>query len=209
MAKIFENIDSKNKYKLLHSFRADTYKFKQNESIIDTVNENNVLCLITKGSVNLIRNNETGNNYIVERIEEDNILGSFIYNINEIDFDIITNEETEIISMNYYDLLNYRGKNKNYNTFIKNIFQVLSTKAKENNERINILTRKGIRNKLLEYFEIMYKKNNSRNIYLPFTFTELADFIAVDRSAMTRELKTLKEEGFIKTTGKRITLLYK
>lgn len=209
MAKIFENIDSKNKYKLLHSFRADTYKFKQNESIINTVNENNVLCLITKGSVNLIRNNETGNNYIVERIEEDNILGSFIYNINEIDFDIITNEETEIISMNYYDLLNYRGKNKNYNTFIKNIFQVLSTKAKENNERINILTRKGIRNKLLEYFEIMYKKNNSRNIYLPFTFTELADFIAVDRSAMTRELKTLKEEGFIKTTGKRITLLYK
>lgn len=207
--KIFENIDSKNKYKLLHSFRADTYNYKPNTSIINIVSENNIICLITKGSVNLIRNNETGNSYIIEKIEENNLLGSFIYNINDFDFDVITTEETEIISMNYYDLLNYRGKNKNYNIFIKNIFQILNSKIKENNERINILTRKGIRNKLLEYFEIMYKKNNSRNIYLPFTFTALADYIAVDRSAMARELKSLKEEGFIKTTGKRITLLYK
>ena len=207
--KIIENIDSKNKYKLLHSFRADTYNYKPNTSIINIVSENNIICLITKGSVNLIRNNETGNSYIIEKIEENNLLGSFIYNINDFDFDVITTEETEIISMNYYDLLNYRGKNKNYNIFIKNIFQILNSKIKENNERINILTRKGIRNKLLEYFEIMYKKNNSRNIYLPFTFTALADYIAVDRSAMARELKSLKEEGFIKTTGKRITLLYK
>ena len=207
--KIFENIDSKNKYKLLHSFRADTYNYKPNTSIINIVSENNIICLITKGSVNLIRNNETGNSYIIEKIEENNLFGSFIYNINDFDFDVITTEETEIISMNYYDLLNYRGKNKNYNIFIKNIFQILNSKIKENNERINILTRKGIRNKLLEYFEIMYKKNNSRNIYLPFTFTALADYIAVDRSAMARELKSLKEEGFIKTTGKRITLLYK
>ena len=111
--------------------------------------------------------------------------------------------------MNYNDLINYRGKNKFYNILIKNLFKIITTKTKTINERINILSRKGIRNKLLEYFDIMCKKNNSRNIYLPFTFTELADYIAVDRSAMTREIKYLKEEGFIKTTGKRITLLYK
>ncbi len=209
MTNIFDNIDSKNKYKLLHSFRADTHHFKEKESIIGLVNENNILCLITKGSINIIRNNISGNNYVIERINENNLIGSTLYNLNDIDFDIITNEETEIITMNYSDFVNYRGKNKNYNTLIKNIFSIINNKARENNERINILTRKTIRNKLLEYFEIMYKKNNSRNIYMPYTFTELADYIAVDRSAMTRELKYLKEEGFISITGKRITLLYK
>lgn len=209
MGYIFENIDSKNKYKLLRSFRADTFKFNTGESIINLVNENNSLCLITKGSANLIRNSANGNNYIIERIEENNIVGSLVFNINDIDFDIITNEETEIISMNYGDVINYRGKNKDYNLFMKNLFSIIRLKLKENNERINILTRKTIRNRLLEFFEIMYKKNNSRNIYLPFTFTELADYISVDRSAMTRELKNLKEEGFIKITGKRITLIYK
>lgn len=209
MINIFSNIDSKNKYKLLHSFKADTYNYKENENITHIVCEDNILCLITKGSVNIVRNTENGSNYILERIEENNIIGTSLYAINDIDYLVRTNEETEIISMNYSDVINYRGKNKYYNTFIKNIFEILSSKQKENNERINILTKKGIRNKLLEYFDIMHRKNNSRNIYLPYTFTELADYIGVDRSAMSRELKTLKDEGFIKTTGKRITLLYK
>ena len=74
---------------------------------------------------------------------------------------------------------------------------------------MNIISKKSIRNKLLEFFDLSFRKNNSRNIYLPFTFTELADYLLIDRTAMTRELKTLKDEGFIKITGKRITLLYK
>ena len=37
----------------------------------------------------------------------------------------------------------------------------------------------------------------------------VADYISVNRSAMFRELKNLKEEGFIEVNGKRITLLYK
>ena len=40
------------------------------------------------------------------------------------------------------------------------------------------------------------------------TYIELADYLAVDRSAMTRELKNLTEEGFIKREDKKITLLY-
>ena len=209
MALIFENIDSKNKYKLLHSFRADIHNIKENESIIKIVNENNILCLITKGSLNLIRHSVNGNDFIIEIIEENNIIGPSLYNLNNIDYDLIANEETEIITMNYSDVINYRGKNKKYDTFMKNIFVIINSKMKEQSERINILTKKGIRNKLLEYFEIIYRKNNSRNIYLPFTFSLLADYLGIDRSAMTRELKYLKEEGFIKITGKRITLLYK
>ena len=52
----------------------------------------------------------------------------------------------------------------------------------------------------------MYKKNNSRIIYLPYTFIDLADYLGVDRSAMYRELKNLKEEGLITITNKKIIL---
>ena len=78
----------------------------------------------------------------------------------------------------------------------------------EKNERISMLTKKTIRNKLLEYFNIMSKKYNSKYIYLPFNFTNLADFLAIDRCAMSRELKYLKDEGFIEIKDKKITLLY-
>jgi len=79
-------------------------------------------------------------------------------------------------------------------------------KKSEKNDRIEILTEKTIRNKLLKYFQITTKKNGSKNIYLPFTFTELAEYIAVDRSAMTRELKNLKEDNIIEINNKIIKI---
>ena len=95
-----------------------------------------------------------------------------------------------------------------YNIFINNLFDIIHTKLNEKNERIRILTKKTIRDKLLEYFEYEYKKTRSKFIYLPNSFKDLADYFAVNRSAMFRELKSLKEEKFIKIDGKKITLLY-
>ena len=71
------------------------------------------------------------------------------------------------------------------------------------------LAQKQIRDKLLEYFEIEHKKTRQRYIYLPFSLKDLADYLAINRSAMFRELKHLKEEKLIEVKGNKITLLYK
>ena len=48
----------------------------------------------------------------------------------------------------------------------------------------------------------------SKTFILPFSLSVLSDYLSVDRSAMSRELKNLKDEGFINIKQKRITLLY-
>ena len=75
------------------------------------------------------------------------------------------------------------------------------------NTRIELLTKKNIRDKLLSYFNIISSKKFSKTITLPFSLTDLADYLSVDRSAMMRELSHLKEEGFIEKKGNKITLL--
>ena len=40
------------------------------------------------------------------------------------------------------------------------------------------------------------------------SYTELADYLAVNRSALSREIKNLKDDELIETKGKRIKLLY-
>ena len=77
------------------------------------------------------------------------------------------------------------------------------------NKRINIITKKTIRNKLLEYFNTNSYGHQKKYVYLPFNLTKLADYLSVDRTAMSRELKSLKDEGFIEINKKRITLFYK
>ena len=62
--------------------------------------------------------------------------------------------------------------------------------------------------KVFEYFKNSYQETNARVLYLKSSFTALADYLAVDRSAMTRELKNLKDEGLIEIKNKKIKLLY-
>ena len=78
----------------------------------------------------------------------------------------------------------------------------------EKNERIQILTKKTIRNKFLEYLNLQSRSKGSRNIYLPYSYKDLADYLAVDRSALAREISSLREEGFIETKGRKITILF-
>ena len=77
------------------------------------------------------------------------------------------------------------------------------------NTRIELLTKRSIRDKLIGYFTLISSKNLNKSFTLPFSLTDLADYLNVDRSAMMREMKSLKEEGFIEKNGNRITLLYK
>ena len=210
MIDIFDGISNKNKAKLLKKLRVDTLHFKKNESIIRLFNDENMINFIVKGKVKIILNSINGNEIVTENLDDGDVFSSSITYIDKDETDAITLEDTEIVSMNYNEILDFKDNTKDYyNKFIKNLFIIMTEKISIRNERIQILTKKTIRNKLLAYFEMMRKKNNSVNIYLPFNFIDLAAYIAVDRSAMSRELGILKEEGFIKITGKRITLLYK
>ena len=78
----------------------------------------------------------------------------------------------------------------------------------QQNKRIEILSKRTIREKLLSYFTLLSGKGFNKTITLPFSLTNLADYLSVDRSAMMRELKTLSDEGFISKNGKIITLLF-
>ena len=112
--------------------------------------------------------------------------------------------------IDYENLLNPDNFVYNYYCeFFRNLFDIINKILKERNDRIRILEKKTIRDRLLEYFEIEYKKNHSKHIYPPSSFKDLADYFGVNRAAMFREMRNLKDEGFIASKNGRITLLHK
>lgn len=209
MVNLFHNISEKNQEKLLKLLEANTLFFKKNTTILSMITEDNVIGIVLSGYIQIVRNDDFGNRTIIEELEENSIFGTLFSSISDSEYDIVTKEDTKLIIIEYERIIkSVQIHNVFYTQFIQNLLQILSDKINEKNERIKILTKKTIRNKLLEYFKIVSKKNGSRNIYLPFSFTELADYLAIDRCAMSRELKNLKEEGFITIKNKKITLLY-
>ena len=88
----------------------------------------------------------------------------------------------------------------------KNLLQVLAKKLIELHKKVDTLSKRSIRDKLLEY--IHYCPKLEKNVALiPFSRQELANYLNVDRSALSREMKTMVDEKIIKVEGKKIIFL--
>ncbi len=206
----FDNLSTSQINKLYDLLGVHIYKFKKNQEVLPTLKNGNIVAIILHGCAQIINIEYNGNEIIMETLIENSIFGSNISATNTENYQIIAKEPTEVVVIDYDKLINPSNLKFNYfNIFFRNLFDIINIKFKEKNERIRILEQKQIRNKLLEYFEIEQKKTRLKYINLPFTFRDLADYLAVNRSAMFRELKYLKDEKFIEINNRKITLLYK
>ena len=206
----FENLSESQINKLYSLLGVHVYKFNKNQEILPTIKNDDIIGIILSGYAQIINIEYNGNEIVLENLYKNDIFGSNISATNNEDYQIFAKQFTEVLVIDYDKLFNpVNIKYSFFNIFFINLFDIIINKFKEKNERVRILEKKQIREKLLEYFEIEHKKNRLNYIELPFTLRELADYIAVNRSAMFRELKNLKDEKFIEIRNKRIILLYK
>lgn len=209
MRKLFNKISVKEQSKLLKLLETSVLIYKKDTAILSSIEEN-IIGIILEGKAQIIRTDYNGNRTIMEELEEESVFGTALSSLSSDECEIITKEDTKVLIIDYDHILESENNNyAYYNQFIKNLLEITTNIIDEKNERIEILTKKTIRDKLLEYFSIYSKKHGTHIIYLPFSLTDFADYLAVDRSAMSREMRNLKDEGFIDSKGRKITLLYR
>lgn len=211
MATPFEGLTRSQINKLLDLLGVHVYKFNKNQEILPTIKNENIVGIILDGYAQILNIEYNGNEIVIDNLYKDSVFGTTISLTNSENYQIIAKQDTEVLVIDYDKLINPQNLNHNYfNIFFRNLFDIINIKMKEKNERIKVLEKKQIREKLLEYFEMEYKKGHlNNNIFLSFSFKDLADYLAINRSAMFRELKHLKEEKLIEVKNRRVTLLYK
>ena len=209
MLNIFANIPSKNIPRLLTFLEAHTFTFSKGSKILSNIIEDNAICIVKSGIVQMNKIDYQGNTIITEELGENSLFGSFLEDFTSKGHEFKVIEDLELIIIDFNKILNAdETLSTTYHQFIKNIISIMTLKIKEQNERLEILSNKTIRNKLLAYFKMIHEKTKSMIIYLPFSYTNLANYLAMDRTAMARELKNLKDEGLILTKGRMIKILY-
>ncbi|MBR3211445.1 MAG: Crp/Fnr family transcriptional regulator [Bacilli bacterium] len=211
MSNLFENISENNMLKLKKILRASSQRYKKNINVLSNVNRDDFIALIDYGNIELIYTDYEGNKTVIEELETGEVFGTLTSSIKNEGITCITKEDTQITFIEYNQITNDEiFKTDYYIIFIKNLIKVLTEQLNTRNIRIELLTKRTTRDKLLAYFKYIDRKtgNGSKTIRLPLTYTELASYLSIDRCAMTRELKNLKDEGFIEVIGKRIILHY-
>lgn len=91
---------------------------------------------------------------------------------------------------------------------VENLVRVLSADNDFLKLKATLFSQKSLRSKLLLYLQHLSKKQKTDTVYIPFTRTKLADFLAADRSALSRELGRMCTENLIHLQGNRIHLAF-
>ena len=117
-------------------------------------------------------------------------------------------EETRVLFLNVGKLLTVCGNACPFHArLIRNLLSISAGKNLQLSRRIFHTTPKSIRGRLLSYFSECAKKSGSLTFTLPFNRQQLADYLGVDRSAMSSELSKMQRDGLIQVQGGTITMV--
>ena len=185
-------------------------KFIKGETVTTYIEKRNQICIVLSGEVDLLRYDLNGNKTIIGHYVENDVFGEVFYPANtNNELFAMAKKNSEILFYTYDSLITKCRRNCDFHkNLIEGLSELFLDQIINLNLRIELLTKRNIRGKILSYFDILSKGSLRRTFTLPFSYTDLADFLSVDRSAMMRELKLLIDEGFIKKRGNKITLLY-
>lgn len=191
--------------------RVQKKSFLKGDIITTYIEKRKQICILVSGKADLIRYNLNGNQDIVDKFTKNDIFGEAFYPVNSNnELAVKATENCEVLFFLYDNVITKCKPNCKYHSdFSIHLSELIMQNTIHQNTRIEVLSKRTIRDKLLTYFSILSNKNYSKIITIPFSLTTLADYLSVDRSAMMRELKSLTDEGFIvKENKNNIKLLY-
>lgn len=207
---LFKNISMDELPHLLTCLKSRSTTFPKDYTVIDEGDLTDEMGVVTSGSVNIVRHDFWGNRTVVTNI---GVGGTFAESVafTQVPSEVaaVTCESTTILFLDINKVINTCSTGCNYHQkLVENLVRLLSQKNLELMKKINHITKRSTREKLLSYLSEEAKKNPSEKTFtIPFDRQQLADYLCVERSAMSSELSKMRSEGILEYHRSSFTLL--
>ena len=178
---------------------ARTIRYRKDETILRSGNTMRFIGLVLSGSVNIIEYDYNGNTAIIARFTVPELFGeAFVCaGISHSPVTIQAAEDTEILSLDYQKVIKTCTSACPFHAkLVENMMKQIAQKNLFLVQKISILSKRSTREKLLHFFET--QRGGSNQFTIPLNREELANYLCVDRSAMSNELCKMRDEGLIK-----------
>ena len=197
---LFENIEDDNLMAILGCLDAKLYSYRKNQTILREGDTANLIGIVLKGKVQIVRIDYYGNRSIVAIIEPTQMFGESFACADEkkVPVDIVASENSEVLMVDCQRVIHSCSNACDFHRQI--IFNLLKVVAKKNimfNQKIEITSKRTTREKLITYLLQQAKRAGSDEFAIPYDRQELADYLEVDRSGLSAEIGKLKKEGII------------
>lgn len=186
----------------LLTFQKGDYVFREGERI------DNITVLV-KGKLLVQHDDFWGNRNIVNVIRVGEMFGEAYVapESGSLLNDVIAEEDSAVIFFDVRRILTVCSTACRFHSMvIHNLFFAISEKNRKLVQKIGHMSKRSTRAKLLSYLSEEAKRQNSSHFTIPFTRQQLADFLCVDRSAMSNELCKMRDEGLLQFDKNQFTL---
>ena len=207
--KIFDQIDETNKGNMLKCLNAHTQKYHKGQFIFQPDADAPLVGIVLEGSVQMISEDMWGNTSLLSVIGPDELFGETFACASEDNY-ILTFQavsECQILLMDYHRVLHTCNMACGFHhRLIENMVKIIAAKNLELIKKIDVVSKLRIREKILTYLSQCAGVNNANTFTIPMGRLKMAEYLCVDRSALTRELARMAEEGLIEYDKNTFTL---
>ena len=167
------------------------------------------LGVVMEGAVNIIKDDVWGNRKIIENIGGGQIFGETYACLKGelLMVDVQASERSRILFMDVNRILTTCSSSCDFhNRLIRSLMYVLAGKNLMLTKKMDIITPKSLRERVMVYLSQESVKQGCRTVTVPFNRQQMADYLSVDRSALSAELSRMQRDGVISYENNRFTI---
>ncbi len=184
---------------MFNCLEAHTSNYKKDDIILLTDDVVRFVGLIVSGSAKIIKEDINGNRNIIAELKRSELFAE-VFACAGIDRSPVTveaAEDSQVLFINFKKIIGTCSSACDFHLkLIENMLKLISRKNLKLNQKIEILSMRTTREKLQLFFDI--QRRTARKFTIPYNREELANYLCVDRSAMSNELSKMRKEGLIK-----------
>lgn len=207
---LFHLMDKAEIEKLLSCLSFHTQTYKKNEIIILAGSFINEIGVVLVGNALIVKEDFWGNRAVISEVPPASIFGE-MYACNPGDpfeVSVIANEDCTILYLSVDKIITTCPLACSFHkTLIQNLIQDMSRKNRKLMKKVEHMSKRTTREKILSYLSNISSSCDASSFTIPFNRQELADYLSVDRSALSNELSKLKEEGILDYRKNQFDLL--
>ena len=156
--------------------------------------------IIMSGAVDMVKEDLWGNKTMLVRMRKDELFGETFAcgSDNQSLVTFLVSEDAKILFMPFDRVMHSCTMACQFHhRLIENMVKIIANKNRDLMRKVEVVSKRSIREKLLTYLSVQAQIQESRYFEIPLARVELAEYLCVDRSALTRELVKMKEDGLI------------
>lgn len=197
---LFAGIQPEDMVPMLQCIGYHVYEYAKGEVIALEGDNLKHIGIVLSGRVDMVKEDLWGNKTLLIRTGKNGMFGETFAcgqdNLSVVTF--VVSEDAKVMFLPFARVMHSCTMACEFHhRLIENMVKVIADKNRDLMQKMDVVSKRTIREKLLAYLSIQAQQHSSRYFEIPFGRVELAEYLCVDRSALTRELVKMKAEGLI------------